>query len=356
MISTIAILLTDITKRAGTERAVVNLANILVSLRYNVFIFSIDSLEGKASYYLNEKVQIIHLGLKIAESNGLVKLNEYKKLKQKIKRCIKEKEIDCIIGTYSLFNALLTRIRGIKTIGCEHFNYGSAGMIHRLVRRSFYPYLDAVVVLTEEDKKHYNFLQNCYVIPNSCSFTTGIKSTWDEKTILAIGRYTKQKGFDLLIEAASKLKNEFPDWTFCVVGSGEEEQKLRNLIGQHNLNGYVNLLPPTTDVISLYKTASIYCMSSRWEGLPMVLIEAQSCGLPIVSFNCPEGPSEIVEDRVNGFLCEPENSQDLAEKLKILMRNKNLREEFGKKAFESSKRFSTKEVAEKWKRLLENLK
>ena len=97
-------------------------------------------------------------------------------------------------------------------------------------------------------------------------------------------------------------------------------------------------------------------MSSRWEGLPMVLIEAQSCGLPIVSFNCPEGPSEIVEDRVNGFLCEPENSQDLAEKLKIIMRSKNLREEFGKKAFESSKRFSTKEVAEKWKRLLENLK
>ena len=355
MISTIAILLTDITKRAGTERAVVNLANILVSLKHNVFIFSIDSLEGKASYYLNEKVQIIHFELKIAESNRLVKLNEYKKLEQKIKMYIQEENIDCIIGTYSSLNALLTRIRGIKTIGCEHFNYGSAGMIHRLVRCFFYPHLDAVVVLTEEDRKHYNFLQNCYVIPNSCSFTTGIKSTWDEKTILAIGRYTKQKGFDLLVEAASKLKNEFPDWTFCVVGSGEEEQKLRNLIKQYNLNGYVNLLPSTTDVISLYKTASIYCMSSRWEGLPMVLIEAQSCGLPIVSFNCPEGPSEIIQDGINGFLCKPENSTDLAAKLKILMENDELRETFGKNSFESSERFSSREVAEKWKRLLGNL-
>lgn len=356
MISTIAILLTDITKRAGTERAVVNLANILVSLGFSVRIFSTDSFEGNATYDLSVEVEIIHFGLKIAVATGFAKFNEYKQLRQKIQKCISEKEVDCIIGTYSLFNVLIARIKGIKTIGCEHFNYGNAGRIHRLVRRSFYPRLDAVVVLTEEDKKHYKFLHNCYVIPNSRSFTTDIKSTWNEKKILAIGRFTRQKGFDLLVEAASKLRNEFPDWTFYVVGSGEEEQKLRNLIGQHNLNGYVNLLPPTTDVISLYKTASIYCMSSRWEGLPMVLIEAQSCGLPIVSFNCPEGPSEIVEDRVNGFLCEPENSQDLAEKLKILMRSKNLREEFGKKAFESSKRFSTKEVAEKWKRLLENLK
>lgn len=355
MISTIAILLTDITKRAGTERAVVNLANILVSLGFSVRIFSTDSFEGNATYDLSVEVEIIHFGLKIVEATGFAKFNEYKQLRQKIQKCISEKEVDCIIGTYSLFNVLIARIKGIKTIGCEHFNYGNAGRLHRLARRFFYPYLDAVVVLTEEDKKHYNFLHNCYVIPNSCSFTTGIKSTWDERKILAIGRYTKQKGFDLLVEAASKLKNEFPDWMFCVVGSGEEEQKLRNLIRQHNLNGYISLSPPTNDVIPLYKTASIYCMSSRWEGLPMVLIEAQSCGLPIVSFNCPEGPSEIIQDGVNGFLCEPENSTDLAEKLKILMENDKLRKTFGKRAFESSKRFSTERIAEKWKRLLGNL-
>ena len=140
-----------------------------------------------------------------------------------------------------------------------------------------------------------------------------------------------------------------------MVGSGEEEQKLRNLIKQYNLNGYVNLLPSTTDVISLYKTASIYCMSSRWEGFGLVLIEAQSCGLPIVSFNCPEGPSEIIQDGINGFLCKPENSTDLAAKLKILMENDELRETFGKNSFESSERFSSREVAEKWKRLLGNL-
>lgn len=352
----ISIILTNITKTAGTERAVVNLANILVSLGYCVNIISTDSKTGIPSYQLDKKVKIFHFGLQIAMAKGLSKILEYKKLKQKIEILVKEEKIDCIIGTYSLFNVLITKIKNVKTVGCEHFNYFSASKFHRIMRRLFYPKLDAVVVLTEHDKKHYSFLKNCVVIPNSLSFKTDIKKDWNQKKILSIGRYTKQKGFDFLIEAARELKNDFPDWKFEIIGNGEDGCLLKNLISKFTLENYVILSQPTKDVVSLYKSSSIYCMSSRWEGLPMVLIEAQSCGLPIVSFDCPEGPSEIIEDNVNGFLCEVENPHILAEKLRILMSDEKLREQFGKKSYENSRKFSTENIANKWKQLLESIK
>lgn len=352
---TISILLTDITKAAGTERAVVNLANILSSLGYSVIILSTDSKNGFSAYNLDKKVTVFHFGLKIASAKGFAKIAEYKKLKQEIGNLIKEEKIDCIIGTYSFFNVLITKIKNIKTVGCEHFNYFSASKFHRIVRRIFYPRLDAVVVLTERDKKHYSFLKNCFVIPNSLSFETDIKNSWSEKKILSIGRYTRQKGFDFLIETAKELKNNFSDWKVEIIGSGEDEKLLKDLVSEYHLKDNVLFLPPTKDVVSLYKSASIYCMSSRWEGLPMVLIEAQTCGLPIVSFDCPEGPSEVVLNNENGFLCKPDNPHDLAEKLKLLMNDESLREKFGKNAFESSKRFSSETIGEKWRRLLEKL-
>lgn len=352
----ISIILTNITKTAGTERAVANLSNILVSLGYSVCIFSTDSKDGISAYHLNENVKIFHLGLRIATAKSFSKIFEYKKLKQKIKTLVREERIDCIIGTYSLFNTIITKIKNVKTIGCEHFNYSSASKFHRIIRRIFYPKLDAVVVLTNHDKSHYQFLKNCVVIPNSLSFETEIKTSWNEKKVLSIGRLTKQKGFDFLIEATKELKNDFPDWHFEIVGSGEEEKLLKDLVLKYELEDYVLFLPPIKDVISLYKSASIYCMSSRWEGLPMVLIEAQSSGLPIVSFDCPEGPSEIIEDNVDGFLCEVENPHDLAEKLRILMSNEKLREKFGKNAFESSKCFSSENIGKKWKQVLESIK
>lgn len=351
----ISIILTDITKRAGTERAVVNLANILSSLNYDVCIFSTDSISGSPQYYLNRNVIIFHFGLKISSAKGFSKILEYKKLNTKIIECIKNENIDCVIGTYSFFNALLTRIPNVETIGCEHFNYFSASKLHRLVRRIFYPKLNAVVVLTEHDKAHYSFLKNCFVIPNSLSFESFIKENWSEKVVLSIGRYTKQKGFDFLIKTAAKLKKTFPDWKFKIVGSGENEKLLENLIAEYHLEDYVKLLPPTNNIVDLYKSASIYCMSSRYEGLPMVLLEAKSCGLSIVSFDCPEGPAEVIENNKDGFLCKPENPDDLAEKLKILMSDEKLREQFGKTAYVNSKRFSTENIAKKWKQLLERI-
>ncbi|MBD5403649.1 MAG: glycosyltransferase family 4 protein [Treponema sp.] len=351
----ISIILTDITKQAGTERAVVNLANIFISLGYSVRILSTDSETGISPYSLKSEVEIIHLGLRIATAKGFSKINEYKKLKQKIGLIIKSENVDCLIGTYSLFNALITKIHGVKTIGCEHFNYESAPKVHRLIRRFFYPKLDAVVVLTERDKKHYVFLKNACVIPNSLSFTPRTFSSCRNKKMISLGRLTKQKGYDLLIDSMSMIKDEITDWSVEIFGAGEDKESLEHKIHENGLEDILSIKPPVSDVESVYSSSSIYLSSSRYEGLQMTLLEAQSCGVPCIVFDCPCGPAEIVEDNKTGFVVPLGDRKYFAKKILELVENERMRIEFGKNAAIEAGRFSSESVAEKWENLLAKL-
>ena len=349
---TIAIVITDITKLAGTERAVINLSNILVQLGLKVSIISIDTIGGMAAYNLSDSVDIIHLGLDIYHAKKINKLKQYLSLYNELKKLKYEKNLDMIIGTYSLYNAIISFIKNVKTIGCEHFNYNSASLVHKIVRKFTYKKLSAVVVLTEKDSMHYKFLKHCFVIPNSLPFEPTKKDSYNQKVVLSIGRYTKQKGFDLLINVAEKLKNTFSDWKFLIVGNGEDKDKLTNLIKQKDLDEYVILKEPEKNVVDLYKSASIYCMTSRWEGIGLVLMESQACSLPAVSFDCPEGPSVIINNGEDGFLCPAEDTKTMAEKLSILMTDEILRKNMGEKAYVNSFRFSTETISKKWSEVI----
>ncbi|MDA3048775.1 glycosyltransferase family 4 protein [Campylobacter sp. JMF_02 ED1] len=352
----IAIIITDITKTAGTERAVVNLSNILsLNLEHKVLIISVDTKQGEVAYTINKNVEILHLGLNISGSKYFNKICQYTLLLKELKKIKYEKKIDIFIGTYSLYNALISLIPNVKTIGCEHFNYGSASIFHKIIRRLYYPKLSATVVLTKHDSIHYKFLKRCFIIPNSLPFSPIVKESYKEKIVLSVGRYTKQKGFDLLLQAISQIIDKFPDWQFQIVGDGEDKQKLESIICENNLQNHVKLIPPQKDIISFYKNASIYCMSSRWEGIPLVLMESQACSLPAVSFDCPEGPSEVITNGINGFLCKAENPCDLAQKLALLMNDISLREKMGKKAYNFSFRFMQNNISKKWNEVIKEI-
>lgn len=353
----ISIILTDITKQAGTERAVVNLANIFISLGYSVSILSTDSEIGISPYNLKGEVEIIHLGLKIATAKGFSKINEYKKLKQRISLIIKSENIDCLIGTYSLFNALITKMHGVKTIGCEHFNYESAGKVHTLLRRIFYKKLNAVVCLTERDASCYSFIKKdrLFVIPNSLSFDCESLSNCTEKRIIAVGRLTKQKGFDLLLDSAAIMKERIPDWHLDIFGEGEDRDMLIAKINELQLQNFVSLQGITKNIRREYCSCSIIVVSSRWEGFSMVLVESQSCGIPAVTFDCPCGPADIVVNNETGFVVPLCDTKSFAEKTIELAKNENLRKKFGKRAHELSKRFSSESVTEKWEKLIAKL-
>lgn len=352
------IIITDINTRAGTERAVSNLSNLLATHNHNVYIISIDSCSGSGAYELINGVFIIHLNIGLVKASKIKKISCYKKLIAELKNNIKKYDLDYIIGTYSSINILLPMFRKqTKTIGCEHFNFNSANKFHKLLRFMFYRKLDAVVVLTKQDAVHYSFIneKNLFVIPNSLSFERNYKDIYSQKRVISIGRLSKQKGFDILIDVVEQISKRISDWKFTIVGDGELREILKKKIYEKKLEDLIDIIPPTNSVLDIYNSASIYLMTSRWEGLPMVLLEAQACGLPIVSFDCPEGPASVIHNEKDGFLIDFMDVTNMVNKLEILMNNYELRKNFGVSAFEASSYYSPENVYLLWENLLKNI-
>lgn len=354
----IGIIITDITRRAGTERAVSNLSNILANHNNSVYIISIDSDSGNGAYELINGVSILHLNIGLSAADVIKKIQCYKQLLIAINKIIKEQELEYIIGTYSSINVLLPLFnKKVKTIGCEHFNYASANKLHNFLRFVLYRKLDAVVVLTPQDSKHYSFINRnrLFIIPNSLSFEIMNSHDYNQKCVISIGRLSYQKGFDILIDVVSRIARKIEDWKFIIVGDGEQKQCLLQKIKSKELDQIITIIPPTDSIITLYQAASIFLMTSRWEGLPMVLLEAQACGLPIISFDCPEGPASVIHDDKDGYLIRPFDIEIMANKLLTLIENRNLREKFGKRAFDSALTYSSENIYNLWYALFEEI-
>lgn len=352
----ILILIPNITKRAGTERAVTNLANILSDGKNNVFIFSVGTHCGDSPFQLKSNVNIVHMGLLYNHKTIIGKVLLYIKLYIILKKEIIAKNIDFVIGTYHYINFTVACLpKNIKKIGCEHFNYAAFGNFINILKRFFYKKLDSVVLLTERDKKSYSFLNNVSVIPNSLSFATDKVSNCMNKQIVSLGRLSKQKGYDLLLKSALLMKEKLPDWHITIYGDGEDRLELQKTIASLNLGGFVTIKLPVKDVEEVYLESSIYVSSSRWEGLPMVLLEAQSCGVPAVCFDCECGPSDVIIDGKTGFLVPPLDIEKLADKVVELAQNDKERIEFGENAVISVQRFSTERIKELWENLLYQL-
>ena len=204
------------------------------------------------------------------------------------------------------------------------------------------------VVLTEEDKEYWEGLKNMCVIGNARSFVLPKPAKLENKTVIAVGRYSYQKGFERLIAAWHQVCQHVDDWKLHLVGDGELREELQQQIEALNLKDKVILGKAETDMLTVYKNASVLAMSSRYEGLPMVLLEAQAAGLPIVSFQCKCGPKDVIADGVDGFLVNEGDVDALAEKLMKLMNDEALRKKMGAAAFERSERYAEDRIMKQW--------
>ena len=281
---------------------------------------------------------------------------------------LKELKPDIVISMFCNDASFVPSIKdGSKKILEIHFSrfkrlqYGRKGL-WRLADRWRYKTdarvvsrFDKFVVLTHEDKEYWGNLRNMCVIPNARTFEVRQPAILETKKVIAVGRFNHQKGFERLIDAWAMVVREMPDWVLHIVGDGELRTELQQQIDYLNLSAHVILGRAEKDMISVYKDASILAMSSYYEGLPMVLLEAQAVGLPIVSFDCKCGPKDVIEDGVDGFLVKEGNIEELAQKLLVLMQDANLRNQMGSAAYAHSERYSEERIMMQWIELFDEV-
>lgn len=360
----------------GMERVLANKANYLTGHGYEVVIVTTDQQGLPPFFPLAEQIRCIDLGINYEENNGKsfankllhYPLKQYRH-KKRLAAILEQEKPDVTISMFCNDAGFITRINdGSKKVLEIHFSkfkrlqYNRKGLwrLADLWRskqdEKTVRWFDKFVVLTEEDKGYWGNLPNITVIPNANTFATSQAAALENKKVIAIGRYTYQKGFERLIEAWNILSPGFPGWKLDIIGNGEERDKLQDLIHAYHLDGQVTLVSPTKSIDKVYLDASLLAMSSRYEGLPMVLLEAQAFGLPIVSFACKCGPKDIVTDGETGFLAAENDIKGLALQMAKVMENTQLRKQMGRKAKEASRRYAEDAVMAKWTALFDSLK
>lgn len=213
---------------------------------------------------------------------------------------------------------------------------------------------DAFVVLTQKGSSEWR-LKNLHVIPNPLWFTINKTSTSESKIAIAVGRHVYEKGYDRMFAVWKQIIVLHPNWQLHIYGDTDKETDLYGLAKQEGIVDNVKFFGAEKDIIKVYQNASIYLMTSRYEGFGMVLLEAMACGLPCIAFDCPVGPSGIIKDNYNGFLIEDGDIQNFTETLKKLIENKDMRIEMGYNAKVSSAGFALPLVMKQWDTLFESV-
>lgn len=274
-------------------------------------------------------------------------------------------DYDVIIGVHApLAGRLATmspQLCGVKTIGWIHNSFealfGEEFIYIGAARKRHYVYqfekLDDVIVLHHHDAESYHQYDSSFlpsVIYNPLTLKAGLPSDGNSKHFLAIGRFSRHhKGFDLLIEAFNIFANHNKEWTLDIVGEGPEEELYRSLIAKYHLQERVKLHPFTNQIQDYYSNAQVYVLSSRWEGMPLVLVEAMAHGLPIISSDLP-----VSEEIMGNFALYFKNGdiEELAERLEdathLDWQAKS------KEALEIAKQFDISKIIEQWKQLIES--
>ncbi len=353
----------DISAYGGTERVTTEIAAALTEAGHEV---SILSLFGPATPWFDmpESVCVTSAGLEQAGGN----------LRRSIviSRCLKHAAntsgaeaiilVDTILFAFCVPWVWWSRT---KVICWEHFNLTTSHgtRMRDFARLAASRLSDKVAVLTERDaeawRRKYRITDRVQAIwnpiPRFPKNEMSLPSSGGKPAVvLAVGRLTRQKGFDILLRAWSLVGTATQGWVLRIVGGGEEERALKALAADLKVLDSVVFVGQVRDVASEYRAASLYVMSSRWEGLPMTLLEAQHFGLPSVSTDCPTGPREVLSGG-SGCLVESENPQAFSEGLKQVIGNADLRKRMSAVAFENAANYGPEGAREQWEALLKTL-
>ena len=372
-------LYTALLTKGGADRVLTEKANWLAEHGYEVGIITDTQMGRPPVFPLSPKVNLINLDIDFSKEYGhnlLMRTYLYYQLmseyKRKMKAVLNTEKPDIVITTMGRDLDFLTDLYkdGI-IIGEAHTTKHFLRNFHLLEQRGF-PYkqiawywrrkmdrsvrkLKAVVLLTKEDAQSWEGITRTYVIPNSLPFEPTETSSLLNKQAIAVGRYNNAKGYEYLVEAWQIVHQKYPDWTIHIYGSGELKEQVKSLIESNHLQDTMLMHEPTDNIREKYLESSICVVSSRYEGFSMVILESMACGVPVVSFDCPHGPRNIIHNGEDGILVEYLNTQAMADSICELIERPELRKALGAKAQENIKRFSRDHVMKQWTTLFKEL-
>lgn len=357
----IVYIIEDFSIKGGAERIISEKANALaIDYGHDVTIISIYKDKRQPSYPLEKGVKLISLEIPFIEhsNNTIIQLiNRFYTLIHIIKKLNGTLEIiKPDITFFTMVIGALT-LPFAKKAGKRIYESHSA--------RKFTPFhsffnimekkADMVVCLTEDDMLEYKHAKNITVIPNYINSPKYTVDNYAEKSVIAVGRLEEVKGFDRLIKMWKTIAEKHPDWCLHIYGDGSEKDKLQNIINELRLQDKITLCGQTDNIQEKYARHSIHVMTSRYEGLGLVMIEANACGLPSVSFNFEYGASDILKDGENGLLV-PQNDRDMFIKaLDKMISSEKLRTTMGKKAAIMARKFYKENIIYKWNELLTSI-
>ena len=366
----------------GMERVLIIKANYLTEkMGHDVSIVTTEQLGRPVFYPVSEKVHLFHLDIGIYKNFGkenyiqkifsrFFKIREYKKALEKL---LHEISPDITVSTLGIDIDFLDKIQdGSIHLGELHFPGDFRKLKAYKMYSSFIPILvekirtkllkgkckklTRLIVLTNEEKGNWTEANNVVMIPNALSYYPEKISTCESKKAIAVGRLILEKGFDQLIESWKIIHKKHPDWTLSIFGQGDQKEKLINLINLYNLNSVIEIHDPVKDIYSQFLEHSVMLFPSRClDALPMVLIEAMSCGLPIVAFDAPCGPKDIITDGKNGFLVPSGNIELFAEKISTMMESLELRQTMGNSARQMSFDYHEDKIMNQWAKLFDEV-
>ena len=365
-------------RAAGMERILADKANYLAGRGVGVLIVTTDQKSRPAAFPLDASVRRVDLGIDYEDNNGgrfISKLIRYPFKKYKHRRrlanLLKKERPDITIsmfcGDESFLPCLPYAGKSILEVHFSRFKrlqYGRKGLWGladryrnrkdgNVIRR-----FDRFVTLTHEDAAYWGNPSNGRVIPNFLDRIPVEPSPLTRKVVLGVGRFSYQKDFSRLIDAwAIVLKQhpEWSDWILRLAGDGEEYERLQSKIRKARLESNVQMGGPYANMDAVYRGASIFALSSRYEGLPMVLLEAQSYGIPAVSFDCKCGPRDVITDGEDGILVPEGDVPALADALIKLMEDSSLRTRMGRKAREHASRWDKETIMQQWLNLFQEI-
>lgn len=377
---TIVYILESLVPQGGTERIITEKANYFAEqYKYDIYLVTCTQQQDQANAFpLSPSVKQIKLGIPYYSQYRykypkrlFVKLSLNRKLKKAVTAVVQQINPDILIGIghYQADFVCSINCQAKKIIECHEtrqFTLREAGekrswlsrMSTFLLRHHYFKAIekkaDAVVTLTEGDRKEWERARQATVIPNFSTMSVSAFSNSTPKRIIAVGRLEWEKGYERMIDIWENVSSRQPEWTLDIFGDGTQCDSLQTMIQQRGIKG-IHLHHATNQISKEFANSSICVLTSYFEGFSLVLLEALKHGVPCVAYDCPYGPASIIEDAQCGYLIEDGNAALFIEKLNDLMQNDALRKAFSQNALERTKAFDTDVTMKKWMDLFENI-